>query len=273
MAIGARRLGSDVDCLAATGHDFFGELAEAAFLAAGLSPAFLHKMENTTTGAGIGFIAADAENCLAVYPGANCALSSVEVNLHIDAIAAAAFTIASFEIDDEPIAEAFAIARRAGRKTLLNAAPFRVISPQILASTSILVVNQHEGAALADACGLSIDAGDAAGIQKLAVLLNATGVEVLIVTLGAKGAVAVTSDWVLRQPAYSVEAIDTIGAGDAFVAGLATALAGGSTMTEALQLGAATGALTTTKAGTFGAFPARDQVRAFMEADDPFSKA
>lgn len=264
MALAARRLGTHVDCLAAVGDDLFGRLAAPAFASAGLSLAFLRTIDHAATGAGIGFIADGGENCLAVCPGANVALGTSDVAAASDAIRRAALTLATYENGDGPILSAFRLARGADRRTLLNPSPFRPVTADILALTSILVVNQREGAALAASLNLRLEQDRPEHVMALAEALFAAGVEVLVVTLGAHGAIAVKGNRVLRQPAYPIRAVDTLGAGDAFVAGLATALAAGCDLTEALCHGAAAGALTATKAGTFEALPTREQVDALL---------
>ena len=218
VAVGARRLGAEVDCLAAIGDDLFGQMAPAAFRAAGLSDALLRRCE-TPTGAGVGFIQANGENCLAVFPGANLSLSAADVRAHTREIEAARMVLAQFEIGDPPILKAFAIARRVGRATLLNPSPFRIPTPEILAATTILVLNERETLAMASALGFEAGRVDRDSASRLARLLHANGLETLIVTLGARGALAYPREGPpISQPAYAVEAIDTLGAGDAFIA-------------------------------------------------------
>jgi ribokinase len=208
------------------------------------------------TGAGIGFIDAAGENCLAVYPGANAKLSGKEVRQAAARISGAKLLLAQFEIGDEPIECAFALARRSGATTLLNPSPYREISADILANTSILIVNRIEADCLAAQYGLR---GETAAMPELASLLFGKGVEALVVTLGAGGALGWEKQASMhRQPPFPVQAVDTLGAGDAFIAAFAAGFIDGHGLPECIRRGAAAGAHATTRLGVFDAlrFPA-----------------
>ena len=82
----------------------------------------------------------------------------------------------------------------------------------------------------------------------------------LVVTLGAKGAVAISPDGVIEQPAFPVTTIDTLGSGDAFASCLAVTLAGGDSLDTALRRACAAGALVATRAGVFAALPSREEI-------------
>ena len=267
VAIGAARLGAEVDCLVAIGDDAFGQQAEAAFAAAGIATDLVRRTD-VSTGAGVGLVRADGETIVAVYPGANLHLSVADVRAAAARITRAAVVTAQFEIADAPIAEAFAIARRAGAITLLNPSPFRDLSPTLLAATCVLVVNEREAANLASALGLS---GAAIGPDlgsRLADAVHARGPETLIVTLGAAGAIAYVrgASEPIRQPAFVVEAMDSLGAGDAFVAALAVALGEGRALAEALRRAAAAGALMATRAGVYASLPSAAEIDALASA-------
>ena len=232
VAVGARRLGAAVDCMMAVGADPFGQLAEAALAKADLSPRYLRRTA-TPTGAGIGFVRSDGENCLAVFPGANRALSAADVAAAAAAVTAAPIVVAQFEIDEAPILAAFTLARAAGHATLLNPSPFRPLSPALLAATTILVVNETEAAALHRALDTPDDS-----LAALAAAVQARGVETLVVTLGARGATAFAPEaMTVEQPAFPVTSVDTLGAGDAFLAAFAVSLLEGRDLAEAVRRG------------------------------------
>ncbi|WP_407524655.1 ribokinase [Methylobacterium oryzisoli] len=263
LAVGARRLGARVDGLIAAGRDLFGDLAEAALRRADLPAGMLCRVD-CATGAGIGFIDAAGENCLAVYPGANARLDATMVRGAAERIARARCVLAQFEIGDAVIAEGFRLARSAGVATLLNPSPFRLPPPALLADTDILVVNAPE----AEACraGLGLPEADPEAI--IAALLR-RGPRLVVVTRGAEGAFARAADGpLLAQPAFSVTAVDTIGAGDAFTAGLAVSLAEGLPLAESLRHAAACGACVVRRAGVFDALPDRAE-RDAMLASQP----
>ncbi len=271
LAVGARRLGATVDGLLAIGDDPLAALAAPALARAGLPAAMLHRFAGPT-GAGIGFIDASGENCLAVHPGANARLGAAEVRAAAERIAGSALVLAQFEVGDDAVAETFRIARAAGVRTLLNPSPFRVPLPEILAQAAILVVNAVEAAAFGAALGMPVpDGGSGAGEGSpeawggLAEALLARGPDLVVITLGAGGALAFRIGHpVLAQPAFSVTALDTLGAGDAFTAGLAVGLAEGRPLPESLRMAAACGACVVCRKGVFEALPDRAAVAALV---------
>lgn len=254
LAVAARRLGAEVDGLLAVGDDLASAFAAPALAQADLPASMLIRVAGKT-GSGVGFTDAHGETCLAVDPGANRALSVDHVREAAERIAAAAMVMAQFEIADSPIAEAFALARRAGVTTLLNPSPFRPIPDEILATTDILVLNQTEAEALAETVlPDAIDPAEPARfVSELGPAVLARGPRLVVLTLGAAGAVALGRDGAIGQPAFPVAVVDTLGAGDAFAAALGVALARGLGTAEALRQAAAAGAVATRRAGVFDA--------------------
>lgn len=268
LAVGAKRLGADVDGLLAVGDDLFSHLAPPALAEAGL-PLQMLRIQKGATGSGIGFTDASGENCLAVYPGANLLLAADDIRSARETIASARLVLAQFEISDEPIAEAFRIAREAGALTLLNPSPYRDVSAEILAHTSILVLNRGEALQMSARLGLG-GAQDAATagrdvLDLLAQELRRRGPDTVIVTLGAEGALAWRDEGTpLHQPSFVIEVIDTLGAGDAFSAGLAVSLAEGLPFAECLRRATACGTLATQRLGVLQALPYRAELEKYL---------
>lgn len=264
VAVGLARLGAATDGVIAIGDDRFGEMAGEALRRFGLPETMLIRCAKAT-GTGVGLIDAEGENLIAVHPGANLDLAPEHIARAADRIARAGSLLAQFEIGDAPIAAAFAAARPAGVRTLLNPSPYRPIPSAILTATDILIVNHAEAQRLARDLG-----GDDAreGWQHdLAQRLFAQGVEALVVTEGRAGArVWRTGAEPLFQPAFAVASIDTVGAGDAFLAGLAVTLAEGADWTQALRAASACGAMATLGSGVLDHLPSRGQLRAFLAA-------
>lgn len=264
QAVMARRLGAEVDGLLAVGDDLAACFAPPALERADLPQTMLLPIAGET-GSGIGFIDAAGETCLAIAPNANLALSAGQVRERITAIQGAALVTAQYEIADSPIREAFALARRAGVPTLLNPSPFRAIAPDILATTTILIVNQTEARSLAALLGEPEDeaAEPERFITSLGPAILARGPRVAVLTRGAAGAVAVAADeGPVLQPGFAVEAVDTLGAGDAFATTLGVRLAAGCALETAMRDATAAGALTTMRAGVFDALPSMADIAA-----------
>lgn len=278
LAVACRRLGARVDGILPVGDDMLSRLAVPALKRAELPGEMLRRIPGPT-GAGIGFIDAQGENCLAVFPGANGRLSADHVREKQAAISKADVILAQFEIDDEPIIAAFEIAREAGKRTLLNPSPFRKLDHRLLALTTILVVNAHEAADMAsDLGGVSslplgthrltangLTESGVVEIQAFAEAVMTMGPAIVVVTLGREGAVFCHSEGPpLHQPCFPVIAIDTLGAGDAFAAGLAVSLAEEQPREKAMAFASACGAVLASTWGVFDAFPDRATVDAVL---------
>jgi ribokinase len=267
LALGAHRLGAKVDGIFSIGTDQFSQLAHSAFAQAGLSPSMLRQVE-AKTGSGIGFTDSRGENCLAVFPGANLLLSPQDIRSVEQAVRGAGLVLAQFEIEDEPILEAFAQAHDAGVRTLLNPSPFRHINHRMLEHTSVLVLNRVEAAQLAEAFGLG-GQGPRRILDDMAATLLERGPELIVVTLGSEGAVAYRRGVPpLHQPAFPVRTIDTLGAGDAFTVGLAVGLLQGRSLPECLTQAAACGAVVCMEVGVFDVLPNVEQLDFFLAAQE-----
>ena len=256
LAVAAHRLGAAVDGVFAIGSDAFSELAVSAFRRSGLPDTMVRRYD-ATTGAGVGFIDETGENCLAVHLGANALLSPADIELVRVPLANSDLVMAPFEVPDAPILDAFTIAREAGKATLLNPSPYRMLNPRILEATSILVVNRIEAEQIGtDFVSVENHALPLVAFDAWASCLMEQGPDTIVVTLGSEGAVAFRrGQAALFQPAIPVKTIDTIGAGDAFAAGLATAIVQKRPFDECLLRAAACGAIATCKFGAFDALP------------------
>jgi ribokinase len=267
LALAASRLGVGVDGIFSVGEDMFSSLILSTFAQVGFPSEMLVHREGST-GAGVAFVDPTGENCLAVCLGANHALTAADVRGVAPRLHRSDLVAATFESPDAPIEAAFALARARGVTTLLNPSPFRPIAPSILAKTSILVVNAVEAAAL----GLGEDSFSTGALQATPEIerLLGDGLNLLIVTLGQRGAVAFRSHAPpLHQPAFEVAAVDTVGAGDAFSAGLIAGLLAGKPLEDALQCAAACGALTTLQFGAFESFPTAHALADFGQRNTP----
>ncbi len=180
----------------------------------------------------------------------------------------ASLVLAQFEIGDEPILEAFTLAHAAGALTVLNPSPYRPVDPRILECTTILVLNQVEAAQLAEAFGFG-GQGPLKSLDGMAATLLEQGPELIVVTLGSEGAIAYQGGAPpLHQPSFPVKAIDTLGAGDAFTAGLAVGLLQGRPLPECLRQAAACGAILCMEIGVFDVLPNAEQMDFFLVAQE-----
>jgi ribokinase len=189
---------------------------------------------------GTALIAVDqaGENTIVVIPGANAAWPAEAVGRL--PIAAGDVVVVQLEIPFEVVEAVVARAHVAGATVVLNAAPLDRRAAGLLGRGDVVVVNEVEARELFGLDG-EIDPASLAGL---------VGDGDLVVTLGARGVAFVPAGGaVATVPAYPVETVDTVGAGDAFVGGFAAELAGSGSLEDAVRAGSAAGALTTTVPG------------------------
>jgi len=168
--------------------------------------------------------------------------------------------LTQLEIPVEAAEAALALGRARGLITILNPAPVRPLPPSVLQMVDVLTPNQTEAKVLTGR-----DVNEEADIEAMARQLIHSGVRKVVMTLGEKGALIVTSSSSVHLPAMHVKAVDTTGAGDAFNAGLATALACGESLDEAVAFAVITGAMAVMKEGVIPSLPRRDEVLNFCQ--------
>jgi ribokinase len=244
QAVQAARCGAEVVMVAALGADAGGQAARALWAAEGITPIIEHSAE--PTGQAVIFVDAAGENCIAIVPGANAALSSAHVAAAIRA-GAPRLVLAQREVPADATLAGFHAARAIGARTVLNAAPAGPVPEALLGATDLLLVNAGEALAMGG------------GLPALAAR-HAMGV---IVTRGAAGATHVGQDGRSRDwPAFAVRVRDTTGAGDAFAGAVAAALADGAGIEAAMPLALAAGALACTVDGAVPSLHGRAAITA-----------
>jgi ribokinase len=261
QAVAAARLGAAASMVGRVGRDAFGRELSRSLREAGVSTRWVHRGERPT-GTALIFVDERGENVIAVAPGANEELDPDDVPRR--AIESATVVVATLEAPRGSTEQAFRRARLAGVRTVLNAAPARAIPNSLLELCDVVICNETE---LASLLGTSLAAASDA---RTARQLRAFPKQIVVVTLGAGGALAVVGndEDVVRQPAFAVPAVDTVGAGDAFVAAF---VVGGAMarspedVATALRWGCAAGSLATTRYGAQPSMPSLPEVEALLE--------
>jgi len=260
QAVGCARLGTEVTFIARIGKDNFGEMARQLYRAEGINVEFVQ--ESTEHPTGVGFILVEegtGNNCIALDPGANEFLSTGDVVQCDAALKNAAVVLTQLEIPVAAAEAALASGRRNGATTILNPAPVRQLPASVLQLVDVLTPNQTEAKVLT---GRTANEADP---EHMARDLIRAGVKNVVMTLGERGALVVTESSSKHIPAMQMHAVDTTGAGDAFNAGLATALANGEALESAVEFAVVTGGLAVTKEGVIPSLPTRAEVMKFYE--------
>lgn len=256
QAVGCARLGCHVDFIAKIGNDAFGEMALNLYREEGIDLRHVARTAQAPTGVGFILVEGDSgHNCIAIDPGANAHLSADDVRACEAAFDGAAVVLTQLEIPSETAEAALLLGRRHGAITILNPAPVRPLSESMLQATDILTPNAVEAKVLA---GLAPNA--TTDLEEVARALIRKGAKKVVMTLGENGAMIVDTSSTSRVAAIRVAALDTTGAGDAFNAGLATALAYGESLSRAVQFGVTCGGLAVSKEGVIPALPRRNEV-------------
>lgn len=260
QAVAAARLGAQTCLIACVGDDAGGARALVAFAEDGLDTTGVRRDDSTHTGSALIFVDDTGENCIGVSAGANARLAPADLDAHAAAITGAQCLLLQLETPTETVLHAAATARTADCLVILNPAPLRgALRRELFHNVDVLTPNQHEAARLAD---MPVDSMEAA--ERAARFLRAQGPDVVIVTLGAEGALAISEAGTRHVPAPVVEAIDTVGAGDTLNGALAVALARGDGLDDALRFAVTAAALGTTRRGAQPAIPRLEDVEAAL---------
>jgi len=258
QAVGCARLGAQVAFVASIGKDDFAAMALRLYEEEGIDTAFVRQTSELPTGVGFILVEEGGNNCIALDPGANEVLLAAEVSARRDALKGSAVVMTQLEIPVEAAEAALSLGRSEGALTILNPAPVRPLRASVLKAVDVLTPNQTEANVLT---GRSPDA--ASDPAEVAQDLIRTGVKQVVMTLGEKGALIVTAAAAKQVPGHAMRAVDTTGAGDAFNAGLATALAFGEKLESAVEFAVITGGLAVTREGVIPSLPRRDEVVEF----------
>lgn len=262
QAVAARRLGAEVRFVTLLGTDVVGDRLLAALVEAGLPREGLLRSDEAPTGVALIAVDLAGRNQIAVAPGANHRLTPERVGVHADALAWADVVLLQLETPIETVRWALTEARRLGKTTIVNPAPARVLPlpADLFPLVDYLTPNETEAGLITGR-----EVAGVAGAQAAGRLLVSMGVGSAAVTVGAEGAVWVGGADGIHVAGFPVSPVDTVGAGDAFNGALATLLAAGARIEDALTVANAAGALTCTRRGAMDALPSRDEVRTLLD--------
>ena len=258
QAVAAAKLGAAVTMVSCIGADGFGDHLKESLAQTGVNIAHIRSVSEST-GTALITVAAGGANTIVVVSGANNSCGSADVDRALASLPGPGIVVIQHEIPEDTVVYAIHKAKQTGWTVILNPAPARPVKPETLALVDIITPNETEAATLT---GRTVGNTDEA-LQAAKVLLD-KGVGAVVVTLGAQGALYVTSDELEQIPAVSVQAVDTTAAGDAYTGALACALAEGQPVRLALRFAAAVAAIAVTRSGAQPAMPWRREVEEFM---------
>lgn len=262
QAVAACRLGAEVSMVSRVGDDMFGRQMIETLQGYGVDCATI--FVDQKAGSGVALVVVDKvpENVIVVIPGANMCIAPGDVDAATARIQSADVLMLQLEIPLDTIEQALDIARAAGTYCILNPAPARSLPESILRKAQLLTPNQNEAKILTSVPADTLEGAEAAGRAMLEM-----GAQAVIITLGPGGALLVRPGECAHIEGIPIaDAVDTTGAGDAFMGGLAVAIAEGKTLTEAICFANTTAALSTRRPGAMPSMPTRPEVEAFLQS-------
>ena len=257
QAAAAALLGASVMFLGRVGDDGFGQPLVEALADKGVDTSLVQPSPDSSTGTAFITVTPDGENAITVAPGANRSLTADDVNDASESISDARVLVVQMEVPPKVVLRAVEVATQQGTRPLVNLAPPTRVPRELLEKVDPLVVNEHEAAFLLEEKVEGVDGALSATPELLDL-----GPRSVVLTLGKDGAIFADGESTKHLSAPKVKAVDTTGAGDAFVGALALRLARDASLEEAVAYAVRAGAAAVTKEGAQGALPTPETVEA-----------
>jgi ribokinase len=254
QAAAARLCGARVSMVARVGEDLFGPATIDNLASFGIDAAHVVITLGASTGVAPIFIDGSGQNRILVVKGANDDLSPADVDAASECIKSADVLLLQFEVPLETVYHTLGVAHRLRIRTILNPAPAQAVDVDRLKTADYLIPNESEAESLT---GIEIRSADDA--RQCATRLLEQGFRQIVITLGEKGAIYACGSCIDHIPAFDARAVDTSGAGDAFIGSFAFCVASGLPDIEAVRRANLYAALSTLKPGTRTAFPNHDE--------------
>jgi len=260
QAVAAVRAGGDVAFVNCVGDDAYAPKMLENFKSDGLDIRYVFHEKGIPSGHALVMIGDEGANYLSVAPGANYKLSRQLIDRALPVIEEAAMIMMQYEIPVDTIKHVFNIAEDRGIPVMWNFAPAREFDLSYVGKTSILVVNETEAAFLS---GQKVDSDDE--VESTAMRLKTIGAKHVIITLGKRGAFALSDDEKIVVPSFEVDAMDTTSAGDVFCGCLAVSLVEGKPLAQSLRFSCAASAICVTRIGAQPSAPYRGEIDEFLK--------
>jgi ribokinase len=259
QAVGCARLGVRTYMLSAVGDDFFGKIMVENLSKNNVVIDYIYVAKGVHTG--VAFIILNEvskENMIIVAPGADEAITPDYVENTLSSLTPRA-VLTQLEIPIQTVYKTLEIGKKIDAITVLNPSPVKYLSSEIYKYVDVIIPNRVE---LQQLTGIEVRTEE--DVFKAGECLLSRGVKVVVATLGARGAAVITYDKKKIVEAFKVDVVDTVGAGDAFAAGLAVALVEGRDIEEAVRFANAVAALKVTRMGA-QSMPYREEVEKFLK--------
>ncbi|SMY34742.1 Ribokinase [Photobacterium malacitanum] len=259
QAVAAARLHADIGFIACVGDDSFGINIRENFKIDGIDITAVKMQPNCPTGIAMIQVSDSGENSICLSAEANAKLTATAIAPDLERIRQADYLLMQLETPLCGIEKAAQVAKAANTVVILNPAPARALSDELLACVDIITPNETEAEVLT---GITVTDADSA--QRAANVLHAKGIKTVMITLGAKGV------WLSQNgngdiiAGFRVEATDTTAAGDTFNGAFVTGLLEDLPLESAVKFAHAAAAISVTRFGAQTSIPTRDEVDDFL---------
>ena len=258
QAVGAACLGAPTSFAGCVGADAFGEMQRQALSGAGVDVSCLKTHASEPTGTAIIFVGEDGQNSIVVIPAANFGILPADVDAMDAAFEQTDVVLLQLEIPLATVDAVLEKARAVGAVSILDAGPAQKVPEELVRKADIVSPNETEAEAMT---GVRVDTIDDA--RQAAEALCDMGAGAVVLKLGSKGAYYL-GDGAFHVPAFMIDPVDTVAAGDAFTAALGCAWAAMGPR-EAIRFANAAGGLAATVAGAQPSMPSYAAVRKLMQ--------
>lgn len=259
QAVAAARLGGAPFFATMVGEDDAAQVLTRGLADFGVNTSKVQRKHNAASGKSLIFVSADGTNMIGIDAGANEEFSPDDVRAALADIPQDAVVVVEMGLPVDACRAAFDA--KGDRFLIFNPAPVRAqISDQDCRSIDIITPNETEAEQLTGLPVTNVEDAFAAAQQ-----LRDRGIAAVAITLGKSGVVYLDADQNIHQRAFPVDAVDTTAAGDAFNGALATAIASGREIKDALRFAVATASLSVTRKGAQQSMPTHDEVQNFLK--------
>lgn len=257
QAVAAARYGNRVVFVAKTGDDLFGKQVLKSLEQDNIVTDYVFVDKENPSGVALITIDSEAENCIVVAPGANMSLSPADIDVASEEIRNADVLLMQLESPVETVTYAAKMAAEAGVPVILNPAPAPAepLSEELLKNIYLITPNRSEASRLS-----GIEVKDMESAYRAAKAIRDMGPKCVIITLGSEGSLLDDGAMPMRVEALKVDAVDTTAAGDTYNGVLASVIAEGRSLIEAMREANVAAAISVTRMGAQPAAPTREEI-------------
>lgn len=264
QAIAAAKLGADVSMIGKVGNDVFAKNMIENLERFNVSVKGITAADVQSGVAVINVFGSD--NTIIVDKGANALLSTDDIDRNYDLLSECDAVLMQFEIPLETVMYVAKKAKELGKYVIINPAPVQNIPTELLKSTDLLILNEHEAGFL-----VGPDVTDK-NVETAAVQLLKSGVGEVLITLGRDGSFYLSQDGSCKVPALKVKTVDTTAAGDTYTAGYIIGKSNTRNTENAMRFASAAAAIAVTRLGASVSVPTKEEVEDILKNGKSSSK-